>query len=425
MDLNYQTGFGNEFATEAEPGALPVGCNNPQKAPLGLYAEQLSGSAFTDLDNNQRSWLYRILPSVKQDTFKKIANPLWQTAPLANNDITPNPMRWDPIEFEAEKNFLDSIKTYCVNGSSDSQVGCGIHLYAANKNMDQTAFYNSDGDLLFVPESGSLEITTEFGKLNVAPKEIAVVQRGIKFKVDLPDGKARGYLCEIYGNHLKLPYRGPIGANGLANARDFLTPTATYEKQQCNYKLMTKYQGHFFSADLDHTPFDVVAWHGNYAPYKYDLTRFNTMNSVSFDHPDPSIFTVLTSPGPRPGVANMDFVIFPERWVVAENTFRPPYYHRNIMSEFMGIIEGVYDAKPAGGGFVPGGASLHNCMSGHGPDAQAFTSASQETLKPVKYENTLAFMFESNLVFHPTELAIKTQQPDYADCWQSLKPSFK
>ena len=167
---------------------------------------------------------------------------------------------------------------------------------------------------------------------------------------------------------------------------------------------------------------DVVGWHGNYAPYKYDLTRFNTMNTVSFDHPDPSIFTVLTSPSAKPGTANVDFVIFPPRWMVGEDTFRPPYFHRNVMSEYMGLINGVYDAKPAGG-FEPGGGSLHNCMTPHGPETEAFNAASNAKLKPEYLGSTLAFMFESSLVYSPTRHGLETPalQKNYLNCWRGMK----
>jgi len=298
--------------------------------------------------------------------------------------------------------------------------GLAIHIYAATKNMADTFFYNADGELLIVPQEGGLDIRTEMGNLHVKPKEIAVIPRGVKFQVNLVEGKGRGYICENYGQPFELPSLGPIGANGLANPRDFLSPTAAFEDKEGKYYLVAKMAGKFWQASLKHSPLDVVAWHGNYAPYKYDLATFNTLNTVSFDHPDPSIFTVLTSPSSILGVANVDFVIFPPRWMVAENTFRPPYYHRNVMSEFMGLIEGVYDAKTEG--FTPFGSSLHNMMSAHGPDAATFEKATHAALMPEKQQATLAFMFESRLLLHPTKQALehKTLQTDYAQCWQGL-----
>lgn len=426
-DAKYLSGFGNEFASEAVAGALPQHQNNPQRAPFGLYAEQLSGSAFTTHGrDNQRSWLYRVLPSVKHKNFKKISMPAALSAPLIDLTTSPDPLRWLEMPYPKKRlDFIESWFTYCANGDVRTQVGNAVHMYAATSSMTDRCFYNADGDLLIVPQEGALRIHTEFGVIDLEPKEIAVIQRGIKFQVMLLGTKARGYICENYGPHFVLPYRGPIGANGLANPRDFLTPVAAYESKTAKMEMIAKFNGSFFTSAIGHSPFDVVAWHGNYAPYKFDLRHFNTMNSVSFDHPDPSIFTVLTSPTVTPGLANVDFVIFPPRWMVAENTFRPPYFHRNIMSEFMGLIHGVYDAKPAGG-FVPGGASLHNCMSAHGPESEAFEAASKATLKPQKLDDTLAFMFESNLVYQTATQSVGAKWFDkqYNDCWQNLNNNF-
>lgn len=422
--LQYQSGFGNEFATEALPGALPEGQNSPQKVAYGLYAEQLSGTAFTAPRNaNRRSWLYRIRPSVLHKPFKQVSNTLLRSAPFNELPPTPNQLRWDPLPIPAEPtDFVDGVISIAGND------GIGIHVYAANSSMQDRFFYNADGELLIVPQLGRLRFHTEFGVMEIAPGEIGVVPRGVRFQAELLDGQARGYVCENYGALFRLPDLGPIGANGLANPRDFLTPAASYEDREGDFRLTAKFGGNIWEAEIGHSPLDVVAWHGNYAPYKYDLARFNTINTVSFDHPDPSIFTVLTSPpsflDATVGTANCDFVIFPSRWVVAEHTFRPPYFHRNVMNEYMGLIFGVYDAKEQG--FVPGGASLHNCMSGHGPDADTFEKASHAELAPQRYENTLAFMFESRAVLCPTKFAMETValQRDYFDCWQGLKKQF-
>lgn len=423
--ISYLTGFGNQFASEACPGALPEGQNSPQKAPLGLYAEQLSGSAFTaPRHENLRTWLYRILPSVMQEEFKVRAQGLWQSKPCADKFATPNQLRWDPLAIpERPVNFVDGVVTIASNGDMGNR-GCAAHIYAINQSMIREFFYNSDGEMLFVPEQGALLLKTELGQLAVQPGEIAVVPRGIRFQVVLQSESARGYICENYGIPFRLPQLGPIGANGLANPRDFNYPTACYEDKEGEFTLITKFQGQLFEAKLNHSPLNVVAWHGNYAPYKYDLRCFNTINTVSFDHPDPSIFTVLTSPSEIAGVANVDFVIFPPRWLVANHTFRPPYYHRNCMSEYMGLIYGSYDAKQDG--FIPGGGSLHNRMSAHGPDAVTFEKASNAELKPVYLDNTLAFMFESSLTFIPTEFALTADilQKDYLDCWSGLKKHF-
>jgi homogentisate 1,2-dioxygenase len=290
--------------------------------------------------------------------------------------------------------------------------------------MQRRACVNADGEMLLVPQQGALRLVTEMGVLEVKPGEIALLPRGVVFKVELPDGPSRGYVCENYGAHFRLPELGPIGSNGLANARDFQAPVAAFEDTPGAYEIVKKFGGHLWRAPMPQTPFNVVAWHGNLAPVKYDTANFMTIGSISFDHPDPSIFTVLTSPSDTPGTANCDFVIFPPRWLVMEDTFRPPWYHRNLMSEFMGLVLGEYDAKPEG--FKPGGASLHNCMVPHGPDEEAFERAIGAELKPQKLDNTLAFMFESRYRFIPTEFALTSPQLDarYADCWAGLKDRF-
>ncbi len=425
--LQYQSGFGNEFATEALPGALPEGQNSPQKPPYGLYAEQLSGSAFTVPHKQQkRSWLYRIRPSVMHKPFAQYVHPSF-AAPKADAPASPNQMRWDALPLPKKKiDFVDGIVTMAGNGRPDEWSGLAVHRYAANMSMDKRFFYNADGEMLIVPDFGALTFRTEMGVLDVAPGEIIVIPRGIKFAVDLHDDNARGYICENYGAHFTLPDLGPIGSNGLAYARDFLYPVAAYEDKDTPHKMIAKFSGSLWQAALGHSPLDVVAWHGNYAPYKYDLSKFMVINTVSFDHADPSIFTVLTSPsGVMPGVANVDFVIFPPRWSVADHTFRPPYFHRNVMSEFMGLIAGVYDGKE-GGGFEPGGCSLHNCMSAHGPDAAVVEKAGNAQLAPAYMKGATAFMFESRYIMKPTPQALKNGlQEDYYAVWKSIKKTFK
>ncbi|MEW9798228.1 homogentisate 1,2-dioxygenase [Alteromonas sp. CYL-A6] len=424
--LSYLTGFDNEHETEALPGALPKGQFSPQRCPYDLYCEQFSSTAFTaPRHKNRRSWTYRIRPSITMGDYTPLAHPLLKTAPLKNTPCPPNVMRWDPLDIPTEStDFIDGLVTIAANGDAATQCGIGIHVYRANRDMGNRFFCSSDGEWLLVPQQGELLAKTEFGHLAVKPGEIMVIPRGVKFSVTPVDGPVRGYICENYGAPLELPERGPVGANGYANDRDFQYPVAAYEDVEGDFVLVNKFCGELYEAPLDHSVLDVVAWTGNSAPYKYDLSRFNVINSVSFDHPDPSIFTVLTSPSDSAGVANVDFVIFPPRWMVAENTFRPPWYHRNIMSEFMGLIEGVYDAKEKG--FVPGGMSLHNCMTPHGPEAEVFEKASTVELAPQKYENTLAFMFESRYVIAPTQYALDTplRQRDYLDCWKGLKKHF-
>ena len=425
--LAYQSGFGNEFATEALPGGLPVGQNSPQRHPLGLYTEQVSGSAFTaPRGQNRRTWMYRIRPSVVHEPYEAFPKQtLMRSGPFDEAPTPPNQMRWDPAPFPVEPtDFVEGIVTLGGNGDPAMQEGVGIHLYLANASMTDRFFYDADGELLILPQQGSLRILTECGILEVAPRELAVVPRGLKFRVELLDDHARGYICENYGTPFRLPDLGPIGANGLANPRDFLTPVAAYDDREGEFEVVSKFLGKLWKANFNHSPLDVVAWHGNYAPYKYDMARFNCINTVSFDHPDPSIFTVLTAPSHLHGTANVDFAIFPPRWLVAENTFRPPWFHRNMMNEFMGLIYGQYDAKAEG--FLPGGASLHNCMSGHGPDAETFERASNAELKPHHISDTLAFMFETRLPVRPTRYALESKilQHEYYECWQGLKRNF-
>lgn len=427
-DLTYQAGFGNHFETEKTEGCLPKGQNNPQKSPHGLYAEQVSGSAFTaPREQNLRTWQYRIRPSVVHSgIFDKTQDGLIRSAPLDETLAPPTQLRWNPLPAPKEKkDFLDGLITFAVTGSALDQRGFAVHLYHFNQSMTERFFYNADGELIFVPESGELLLYTEFGILAVQSGEIGVIPRGTRFQVRIKDAHARGYVGENYGAPFRLPNLGPIGSNGLANPQDFQAPVAWYEDRKGPFELIAKFQGFLWSTKIPYSPLDVVAWRGNLTPYKYDLGVFNTIGTVSHDHPDPSIFTVLTSPSEIPGTANADFVIFPPRWMVAENTFRPPYFHRNLMSEFMGLITGAYDAKQDG--FLPGGASLHNCMSAHGPDAATFESASHAELKPVKISKTMAFMFESKTAFIPTQFALQTEllQTDYLDCWKDLKSHYR
>jgi len=444
-DFQYESGFGNEFVTEAVKGALPIGRNSPQQAPLGLYAEQLSGTAFTQPRAvNQRTWVYRILPSAKHPAFERIDNKNLRATPFDEIEPNPNRLRWNPLPLPTEaeqdieqdieqdaaqdverQDFIDGLFTVGGNGDIRTRNGMAVHLYAANKSMQDRYFVDSDGELLFVPERGAITLHTELGPLRVSPGEIAVVPRGIRFRVELPDGTARGYLCENFGASFTLPERGPIGANGLANERDFRYPHAAFEERDHELTVVNKFGGNLWAATYDHSPLDVVAWHGNYAPYKYDTATYMVIGTISYDHPDPSIFTVLTSPTDTAGLANVDFVIFPPRWLVGENTFRPPWFHRNVMSEYMGLVSGTYDAKATG--FTPGGGSLHNTFTSHGPDAETYARASTAELTPSKLDGTLAFMFESRWAILPTRQAMEspTRQRDYDDVWSGLSRNFR
>ena len=423
----YMSGFGNHFATEAEAGTLPEGQNSPQRVAHGLYAEQLSGSAFTaPRAENRRSWLYRIRPAAMHGPFERCMQPRLHDD-FGDGPVSPDQMRWSPMPLpDTPVDFIDGLYTVAGNGSAAAQTGIAVRVYAASTSMQGRYYYSADGEQLIVPQQGRLRLATEMGVLDVEPQEIAVIPRGVRFRVELPDGPSRGYLCENFGAHLRLPDLGPIGSNGLANPRDFLSPQAAYEDLEGDFELVAKFQGHLWRADIGHSPLDVVGWHGNYAPYKYDLRRFNAIGSISFDHPDPSIFLVLHSPSDTPGTSNMDFAIFPPRWLVAQDTFRPPWFHRNIASEFMGLVHGAYDAKAEG--FAPGGCSLHNCMTGHGPDAATFEKASNADLsKPDVIADTMAFMFETRGVIRPTRQALDAahRQRQYQACWAGLQRHFR
>jgi homogentisate 1,2-dioxygenase len=422
MPLEYQSGFGNTFSTEALKGALPRGQNSPQKPPRGLVPEVISGTAFTaPRAENFSSWLYKLRPSAMHAPFKRIANGLLRSGPFEEAETPPDRLRWDPLPVPSKPaDFLDGLLTVAGSGDAASQSGIAVHVYRANRPMQDRYFYCADGELMFVPQQGAIELFTELGRLEVAPGEIAVVPRGVKFKV-LVNGATRGYVCENYGVPFRLPELGPIGAQGLAQVRHFLAPVAAFEEKSGKCEVVAKFMGGLWAAEFRHSPLDVVAWHGDYTPYKYDLALFMAVNTVTFDHADPSIFTVLTSPSGQPGVANCDFVIFPPRWMVAEHTFRPPWFHRNVMSELMGLVHGVYDGKAEG--FLPGGISIHNCMSAHGPDLATYEKASSAELKPHKIADTLAFMWESRYVFRPTKaaLAAKELQKNYDKVWDGFK----
>ena len=422
----YQSGFGNHFSSEAAPGALPIGRNSPQRPPHGLYAELISGTSFTTARaENRRTWTYRIQPSVVHRPYARIGDGLIRSAPFNDVDATPTQLRWSPIPIPAAPtDWLAGIVTLGGNGDVATQVGMAVHLYAANCSMTDRTFYDADGELLIVPQQGRARFVTELGIIAAAPGEIVLIPRGLRFRVELPDGPSRGYICENYGAALRLPELGPLGSNGLASPRDFLAPVAAYEDRAASCVMIAKFQGHLWAAEMDHSPLNVVAWHGNLAPYKYDLARFMVLGTVSFDHPDPSIYSVLTAPSDLPGTANIDFVIFPPRWLVAEDTFRPPWYHRNVMTEFMGLLHGVYDAKAEG--FLPGGASLHNCMSAHGPDAETWRRATAAALAPHKIDDTMAFMFESRFAMRLTRYAVESAelQHDYFEGWQGLDRHF-
>ncbi|KAB2692843.1 homogentisate 1,2-dioxygenase [Ochrobactrum sp. Kaboul] len=432
----YMPGFGNDFETEALPGALPQGQNSPQKCNYGLYAEQLSGTAFTaPRGQNERTWCYRIRPSVHHTgRFQLIDVPYWKTAPnlpvgdpQRRNITSLGQYRWDPIPLpgpDEDLTWITGMRTMTTAGDVNIQIGMASHVYLITRSMQDEYFYSADSELLVVPQEGRLRFCTELGIIDLEPKEIAIIPRGLVYRVEVLEGPCRGFVCENYGQKFDMPGRGPIGANCLANPRDFKSPVAAYEDKQARSRVVIKWCGQFHESWIDHSPLDIVAWHGNYCAYKYDLRTYSPVGAILFDHPDPSIFTVLTAPSGQEGTANIDFVLFRERWLVAEHSFRPPWYHKNIMSELMGNIYGVYDAKPQG--FAPGGISLHNCMLPHGPDRDAFEGASNAELRPEKLDNTMSFMFETRFPQHLTEFAAREapMQQEYVEVWDHLEKKF-
>lgn len=438
----YLNGFSSYLESEAVPHTLPIGQNSPQKPPLGLYAEKLSGTSFTaPRHENRQTWLYRVLPSCSHPPFSPLAAPD-KDKEAEKLRYIPNQLRWDPFspspcasDTDKETDFISGMRLLAASGSPTLKQGLGISVYLASASMPaNTAFYSSDGDLLVVPQEGTLDIRTEIGYLLVRPREICLIPRGVRYNVSLPESPARGYCLELWEGQFHLPELGPIGSAGLANERDFQVPMAAFTdgtEAWGDYKIVCKFADKLFATEQGHTPFDIVSWHGRLYPYKYDLGRFNTIGSISYDHPDPSIFTVLTAPSSRAGTAIADFVIFPPRWLVGEETFRPPWYHRNTMAEFMGLIVGGYDAKRAGeGGFQAGGASLHNVMAGHGPDRESYEAGREKKLVPEKVgDGSLAFMFETCLMLGVTEWGLrecrKVQEQYSEHSWGGLKVHWK
>lgn len=422
-NFDYLHGFGNQFESEAIAGALPTGMNSPKQTPLGLYAEQISGTSFTSVRvENRRTWVYRREPMVSDQPYEPFKALSWLTAPMATGVYDPRPLRWQPINSEGKIDFLSGIRTIGAHGDAAALTGCAIHVYTVTSSMGDQAICSADGEILIVPESGVLQVQTELGWLSIRSGEIGIIPRGLCYRVVLEQGPARGYILENYGPLLRLPELGPIGANGLANPRDFCCPKAAYDSDSRPFEIITKFAGKFWSRRAAN-PFNVVAWHGNLVPYKYELSRFNIFGSTSYDSPDPSVSTLLTSPSPQPGTANIDFVIFPPRWQVAEKSFRPPFFHRNVMTEFMGLIHGQYEGKI--GGFVPGGFSLHSCMTPHGPDKATYLRGINEPDVPNKLDGTMAFMFETRLPLAINSEALRWPEleANYISCWAGFEPT--
>jgi homogentisate 1,2-dioxygenase len=420
--FRYQSGFGNEFASEAVPGALPVGQNSPQRPPLGLYSELISGTTFTaPRAYNRRSYVFRARPSTNPVPFEPLDSGSFKTPPL---EIPPYPgaLRWGPFEqVDLPKDFIEGLTTVCGNGSPQSQTGMAVHVYCANLSMTARAFSSADGEMLIIPQKGALRITTELGVIAAAPGEFVLLPKGLKFRVDLPDGTARGFVCENFGRPFVLPELGLMGSHGNANAIDFQVPVAAFEDGDRPTQIIHKYCGALWSAHLPHSPFDVVAWRGNYYPCKYDMRCFNTMGSLSWDHPDPAIFCALTSPSDEVMGANVDLLILPPRWVVADHSFRPPGFHRSAAAEFLGLIEGSHESRASG--FPPGSMSLHNNWTAHGPDVGTVEAAQAADLKPQKIEDTLVFMLETRFPFQHSAAAMRApnRQLDCAQGWAGFQ----
>ncbi|KAH7409553.1 homogentisate 1,2-dioxygenase [Cadophora sp. MPI-SDFR-AT-0126] len=428
----YQAGFGNHFESEAVPGTIPQGQNSPRCVRFGLYAEQMTASAFVaPRPSNKNAWLYRVRPAVAHEGFtdlpdnKDTESNFMPINPKVH--ISPTQLAWLPFDIPTEGgiDFVSGLKTVAGSGEPTLREGIATHVYTANTSMSQKAFVNSDGDFLIVPQQGSLDIQTEFGPLFVQPGEICVIQRGIRYRVELPDGPSRGYILEIWGSNFDLPELGPLGANGLANSRDFLTPKAKYEIKKERWEIVYKLGGKFFKSTQGHSPFDVVAWHGNYVPFKYDLTKFVNVGSISVDHIDPSIFCVLTAKSRDPTAPLADFLIFSPRWDVASHTYRPPYYHRNVASELMGLIYGGYGGRSDS--FQPGGVSFECGMVPHGVAYEEFKAASAEPPPEMQIsKGAVAFMFESSRPFTITDYAwnSKKKHEHEPKMWDNLVDNF-
>ncbi|KAK0434287.1 homogentisate 1,2-dioxygenase [Armillaria borealis] len=404
----YQVGFGNRFASEAIPGILPQGQNHPQKNKYGLYMEGMTGSPFVaPRPQNLHAFMYRIRPSLDHKKFVRLPDsPDMESNFLPTNPkvhISPTQLNWAPPPFPSSKDevdFIAGLKTIGGNGEPTAREGLALHIYLANADMKNKAFCDSDGDMLVVPQQGRLDVQTEFGRMMVRPGELMVIQKGMKFKVSLPDGPSRGYVQEIFGSHFELPDLGPIGGHGMANPRDFEVPLASFEIDETSWE--GKIGGQLFSAAQDHIPFDVVAWQGNYVPYKYAMEKFIFVGSVSKDHLDPSVFTVLTAKSKATGIPLVEILTVSERWNVASDTFRPPYYHRNNATEILCFISGE-----RGGRYVPGGIVLQTVFCPHGPPPEVHKAAIVAELKPERIsKGSMAIAIETPMILSMTDYAM-------------------
>jgi homogentisate 1,2-dioxygenase len=420
-------GFCNFHESETLPGALPVDQNSPRSSPYGLYAEQLNATGFVaPREANRRSWMYRIRPSAEQGPLAPLAHERLR-GDFSGEPVEANLAGWGPLPFPASPtDFVDGLATLGGAGSPSSRRGYAVHLYAANRGMEDRCFSDADGDLLLLPEEGSLTLLTELGVLQVHPGQLALVPRGVRFSVLLGGSRARGYVGESFGRPFSLPERGPVGANGLADARHFRGPVARHEERLCpGYRVTVKLGGALFEATQDHSPFDVVAWHGNHFPTVYDLAAFSPAGNARVDHIDPSIHTVLTSPLDEAGANGLDLVVFTPRWDATEHTFRPPYFHRNVATELNGIIREV---ASAGSPFARGCCFLTPSFTPHGVLAtgvERTLALDDERADQARRsaDSSLWFQFESTLPFSPTAWA--RTAPNRVDDWPLVWGAYR
>jgi homogentisate 1,2-dioxygenase len=426
-----QGGFGSVHESEALEGALPRDQNAPRRCPYDLVPELINGTPFTVRNvDNSKMWTYRIHASFSQTAFHPLPNARFAT-PLG--DVEPNRSRWAPHPIPAPStptDFVDGLVTLGGAGDVLSGPGFAIHVYAANADMLDRCFSNADGDLLVIPQEGALDVRTELGWLSVPIGSILFVPRGLKFAIGLPENVGRGWVLEVFGTKLRLPERGLVGSNGLAEARHFRAPHASYEDRECpdGFQHVTKTGGRLFEATHTFSPFDVVAWYGNHAPFVYDLMHFAPVASVRFDHQDPSIFTVLTAPLDDHGRAVADFVFFPPRWEVIEHSFRPPFAHRNAASEVNMVVR---TPKPYSTGYEPGCTFLSPLLTAHGVGTKTYDAIldlPHDHVDPPQRipDESLWAMVESALPFRTTAWARDTELLDatFLSAFEGMKKRF-
>ena len=371
-DFEYLSGFGNALSSEAREGVLPPRQNTPRKVPFGLYAEQINGTGFTlERAHNQRVWLYRLRPQIVVSGWEKLPASQF-VGRFDEGSVSPELLRFAPQAWpETDVDFIGGLVTFAGAGDPCAKTGFAIHQYAASVDMVRRAAANLDGDLLVVPQEGALRVQTELGWLLVSPGEILILPRGIRFRVELPDGRARGFVGELFNGHYRLPERGLVGANGLADERHFRAPVASFEDLEAPYEIVHKQGGDLWRTTVNASPFDVVAWHGRYAPFKFDLMDFNAYWGANWDHSDPSILTVLTSPHDDHGRNAVDFAVFRGRWDATQDTFRPPYMHRNSAVEFNAVIK----SPRTKGAYRPGAVTYTPYLMPHGVSVSGYEAA--------------------------------------------------